>query len=223
MNTSINLRLCVWFGWDAVYAICAYMLHEPKCWLAADPAGHVTWQPPTDWLAESPDWDVPSCSPCSTSSIYYRYTNSLWLPQTLAFSVTSGDRRHVFIICSILRQLNPMNLGTLEKRHSQEKAAGSTCLLWTSCHLANQTGERPDALVTLCFQFPQTHGGAETLKPLGSWYPASRNRSPLWGRGWSWCTQVVCALGVDWSYRAPSIIQHFAIIGIGVYFVWLPI
>lgn len=36
----------------------------------------------------------------------------------------------------------------------------------TSCHVANQTGERPDALETLCFLFPQTPRGTETLNPL---------------------------------------------------------
>lgn len=161
---------------------------------------------------------LPSCSPCSTSSIYYKYTNSL-------FSATCDDRLHVFIIRSILRQLNPLNLCTLETPQSG-RTAGSTCLLWPSCHLGNQTDERPDALVTLCSLFPQTPRGAETLKEtlkplaLGILFLGTAVHCGLrwggggWGWGWSrrvsgaggWaqCAEVGCACARLCTQWRPS-------------------
>lgn len=89
------------------------------CWLAADPVDQVSWQPAGTQLF--------LCSTCSTSSIYYKYTNSLWFPQTFAFSPTSSDRLDVFMICSMLQQLNPVNLCMVKKPQSGQNCKHHVC------------------------------------------------------------------------------------------------
>lgn len=115
----------IWFG-CSIPKICISMLFV----LLYLPAGGwpccsgclAAWQTgsKTGWPICRAGMRLPSCSPCSTGSIYNKYTNSLLFPQTLAFSVTGDDRLYVFIICSIPRQLNPLNLGML-KQHSEGK------------------------------------------------------------------------------------------------------
>lgn len=157
------------------YAICFSL---SSAGVDPEPGTQVAWQP--DKLAPKlagrfagAGMCLPSCSPCSTGSIYNKYKQPLISPD----SCFRCDRLYVFIIRSIPRRLNPLNSWHVKKPRRGEKLQTAR-LLRTSCHLANQSSGGPDALLTFLppslpasllfsffFCFPKT--SEQTMHPSG--------------------------------------------------------
>lgn len=181
--------------------------------LEADTSAQVAWQ--SDKLAPKlagrfagAGMCLPSCSPCSTGSIYNKHKQPLISPDA-SFRC---DRLYVFIIRSIPRRLNPLNSWHVKKPRWGEKLQTAR-LLRTSCHLANQSSGRPYALLTF---LPPTLPPSLSLPFL---FPPKQVNRPwtllaidilfLGIVGWPWCADISIAKKSLLSKIKPESLQHW--------------
>lgn len=116
-----------------------------------------------------------------------------WLGWGSSAPAALQHRQNVFYPAAVNPTPTSVNLATLKTPRSGGKGASGTSLVYTSRQLSNQKRREFTCKPLLCV-------AAETLKPLASWYPVSRNCSPQRPRrrgrrmesGWmaGWCAHV---------------------------------